>query len=75
MKCGRQSETLCSVGPMIVFPDVLVQVLLFCVARAEQIVKQISTCTMTAQGTDDRSTNTYELDSLAGTVGIAIKNQ
>lgn len=53
----------------------LVQVLLFCVARGEQIVKQINTCTMIVQGTDEQSTNTYELDSLAGTVGIAIKNQ
>lgn len=40
------------------FPDVLVQLLLFCVARAEQIMEQINTCTMAAQGADDQSTNT-----------------
>lgn len=34
------------------FPDILVQVLLFCVVRAELVVKQINICTMTAQGTD-----------------------
>ena len=60
---------------MIVSPDVLVQVLLFCVARAEQIMKQINMHTITAQGTVGQSTNGYELDFYAGTIGITIKNQ
>lgn len=60
---------------MTVSPDVLVQVLLFCIARAEQIMKQINLHTMTVQGTAGQSTNAYELDFYAGTVGITIKNQ
>jgi len=50
VKHGGQSENICSVGPVILSPDVLVQVLLFCVARAEQIMKQSNTRTMTTQG-------------------------